>query len=36
MDVRSRPRTIHSATGTKDLQMVGIHAQLIFFENNHI
>lgn len=22
LDVRSRPRTIHSATGTKDLQMV--------------
>jgi len=22
MDIRSRPRVIHSATGTKDLQMV--------------
>lgn len=22
LDVRSRPRTIHSSTGTKDLQMV--------------
>ncbi len=22
MDIRSRPRTIHSTTGTKDLQMV--------------
>jgi regulator of protease activity HflC (stomatin/prohibitin superfamily) len=25
MDVRSRPRTIHSVTGTKDLQMVRYH-----------
>jgi prohibitin 1 len=29
MDVRSRPRTIHSATGTKDLQMVNISLRVL-------
>lgn len=29
LDVRSRPRTIHSATGTKDLQMVNISLRVL-------
>ena len=29
MDIRSRPRTIHSTTGTKDLQMVNISLRVL-------
>ncbi len=29
MDIRARPRTIHSATGTKDLQMVNISLRVL-------
>lgn len=29
MDIRDRPRTIHSATGTKDLQMVNISLRVL-------
>lgn len=29
MDIRSRPRVIHSATGTKDLQMVNISVRML-------
>ncbi|CAE7598820.1 phbA, partial [Symbiodinium microadriaticum] len=29
MDIRDRPRTIHSTTGTKDLQMVNISLRIL-------
>ena len=30
MDIRSRPRTINSTTGTKDLQMVNISLRVLY------
>lgn len=29
MDIRSKPRTIHSSTGTKDLQMVNLSLRIL-------
>jgi prohibitin 1 len=35
MDIRARPRIIHSATGTKDLQMVNISVRMLMRPEEH-